>query len=208
MPAGRFRRYKHLLLATRAGLGMQFSTRNRIIMNTMTTRLARIAFVLLAASLFSGCVSYERTYPGRTQQQVWTAMISVAEQPNYDSEEWGKWHVMTNNVWVDESGARIEVSRHLRRSVYNAGMVKPDQQERTYELTFSLRGSTEPTVRCSMRGFEIPAEAFTESQRYFDDVGELLMGMPMPMASHAAPEMEEAPADEAESAPVDIDDMN
>lgn len=182
---------------------MQSSTRTLIIMTIMTTRLTRIVFVLFAASLFTGCVSYERTYPGRTQQQVWTAMISVAEQPDYDSEKWGQWHVMANDIWVDEAGVRIEVSRHLRRVVYNAGMVKPDAQDRTYQISVSLRGSTSPLIRFTLRGFENPTDAYTESQRYFDDVGALLDGMPsMEQQPNAAPPMDAAPPDEA---PADMD---
>jgi len=155
----------------------------------MTTRILHFASLLVAALLLSGCVTYERSYPGRTSQQLWTAMVSVAEQPDYTSEEWGPWHVMANDVYVEEGTGQIEISRHLRRVVYKAGMVKPDEQERTYLISISLRQSVTPKIKFSMRGMEIPADAFTESQRYFDDVGDLLDGMPVmsePAVSEAA----------------------
>jgi hypothetical protein len=161
-------------------------------MSTHTSRIA--AFLVLVALALSvpGCTVYERTYPGRSADQVWTAMIAVAEQPSYDSEEWGKWHVMSNDVWVDEPQARIEVYRKLRRVVYNAGMVRPDEQDRTYRMTVKLRDAGTPRIHFETRAIELPTDGFTESQRYFDDVGALLEGVP----ELAEPTVTVAPAEE------------
>lgn len=178
-------------------------------------RFARFLFILAAAFVLTGCTVYERNYPGRTSDQVWSAMVAVAQQPDYDSEKWGKWHVMQNEVWVDEPKARIEVYRELRRVVYNAGMVKPDEQDREYRMTIKLRDSGTPRIRFETRALELPTDGFTESQRYFDDVGALLEGMPAaaPAApaqpTNAAPPATPAePAPPADEPPVDVDDMD
>ena len=186
-------------------------------MNTLTRPIVRVLLFAAMFAVVTGCTVYERKYPGRTADQVWSAMVAVANEPNYESEKWGKWHVTKNEVWVDEENARIEMFRELRRVVYKAGMVKPDDQDRTYRITVNLRDSEIPRVRFETRAWEIPADAFAESQRYFDDVGELLEIMPMlaePAVTTApaeAPVAEPAPteAPSAEEAPetVDIDEM-
>ena len=183
------------------------------IMSTNTMRFAPPLLVFAVLVLLTGCTVYERNYPGRSADQVWSAMVAVAQQPDYSSEKWGKWHVMQNEVWVDEPKARIEVYRELRRVVHNAGSVGPDEQDREYRMTIRLRDSGTPRIRFETRALEIPADGFTESQRFFDDVGELLEGMP----SGVAPELPAAPPADAtpptardmDEAPptVDVDEM-
>ncbi len=165
-------------------------------MSTTTKRFATVVLVAFAVLALAGCTVYERKYPGRTPDQVWSAMVAVAQQPDYDSEKWGKWHVTTNEVWVDEPEARIEVYRKLRRVVYNAGMVKPDEQDREYRMTMRLRDAGVPRIRFETRAFEIPADGYAESQRFFDDVGALLEGMPV----LEAPTVTEAPHSNGEAA--------
>lgn len=169
-------------------------------MNTTTFTTICLACVLLA---FSGCTTKRQAYPNHTSNQVWVAMQAVAESPEYDD-----WHVTSNEVWVDQEQARIEVYREIRRTLHRP-RAKPSNQRRTWRLQYVLEDGDPPTVRVVSRGMGVPAHALEEADRYLLDVRRMLQSefaTPPP-----APVAREAPQAEPVSGTVpeiDIDDLD
>ncbi len=60
------------------------------------------------ASLLGGCASETATFAGRPRDQVWTAMVAVAEQPDYQD-----WRMLDNVVSVDPEQEKIVLFRAL-----------------------------------------------------------------------------------------------
>jgi len=65
-----------------------------------------VAFFVAA----SGCTSRSATFEGYGEDQVWSAMVAAARSPEYDD-----WKVRDNEVYIDESGRRLEVYAHVWR---------------------------------------------------------------------------------------------
>lgn len=135
-------------------------------------RSALLAFGLVAAT---GCATNEEAYPTRSADQVWTAMVAAAEKPVYDD-----WHVIENDVWVDDAGRRIEVYRRLRAYRDPPGQYsRLEDREWTFVASFEDRPPPDaPTVRFDIRGWHVPSHGWEERDRYFRQVRELLAGEP------------------------------
>ncbi len=138
-----------------------------------TTRLPLIAALLL---LLGGCSAHRQTFAGHDSNEVWTAMLAVAEVPDYT----GDWHVTDNIVTSDRSAGRIDVNRDLRRSVREAdGSWRTEQ--RTWQFRYELLPGTPPTVTMIARNPAIPMHVLSEANRFFTDVGAVLAGVPRPV---------------------------
>ncbi len=114
-----------------------------------------LGVVLVAALVLGGCGAVMHTFADQDAEQVWKAMVAVAGQPRYDD-----WTVLANDVWVDEPGA------------------KPRNERRTWDFEVRLPGTDPPEARFVTRGTTVPSHAQAEARRYFDDVGDLLSGLP------------------------------
>ena len=99
----------------------------------------RACFPLLIglAVLVTGCTTKSATFPDRSPEQVWTALVTVSEQPEYR-----QWVLIENNVWVDANYDRVEVHRRLRRDIHRAESPVVRENE-TLEMQFVLE-RTEP----------------------------------------------------------------
>ena len=137
-----------------------------------------IAICALSLVFATGCTSLRETYPGRSADQVWTAMKAVANEPNYSSGDSHKrWTVRENNVWVDEDNRRIEIFRRTTREIYQP-MTNPQTQNREWRFSVTLEPVDPPEVKFVSRGFAVPAWAYEEADRYFDDLDAVLSGAP------------------------------
>lgn len=152
-----------------------------------------LAALALAAAL-CGCTSRSQVFEGYADDQLWTAMVATARTPEYDD-----WKLTENEVFVDESGRRVEIYRVLRRT-----LVSPyaDARRETAEWRFQVALSDEdgaPMVDFTARQAAIPAHVWTEADRYFAQMRTLL-GPPAAKAAPSEPPAAE-PAPAAEAAP-------
>ena len=142
--------------------------------STMTTLLLmkitlQLTVVILAATLLCGCTTVQREFLGSPSDQVWTAMVAVAQSPDYDD-----WTVTQNDVWVDDASQRIEIYRRMRRVIHQpAYRARRENREWRFQVTFEP-----PMATFISRGMGVPAHAQEEAEHYFDDVLDLLGGMP------------------------------
>lgn len=133
--------------------------------------MRRSLLALLAGLLLlGGCTSVTHTFSDTPADQVWTAMLVVAEQPRY-----ADWRVEANEVWVDEAERRIEVYRELRRVLIRPA-AKPFPQRQAWRFEIHLDEQEPPEGVFVSRGWGVPAHARIEGERYFEDVRGILEG--------------------------------
>ena len=131
-----------------------------------------LGVVLVSALILGGCASVKHTFADQDVEQVWKAMVTVAEQPRYDD-----WAVVANDVWVDEAGRRIEIHRRLDRQLHLPG-AKPQREQRTWQFEVRLLETDPPEAKFGSRSAAVPTDVQAEASRYFDDVLDLLSGLP------------------------------
>ncbi len=170
------------------------------------TRITSIAvsFCIVVLLAGFGCTSRTQTYPNHTVGQVWAAMQAVAESPEYDD-----WHVMSNDVWVDDEQARIEVYREVRRTLHRPRS-QPLNQRRTWRLQMLLVDDDPPTVRIVSRGIGIPAHAQEETDRSLIDIRKILQTeFATQRRPGITPGLDDADITQPEALPeVDLDDLD
>ncbi|MHC4108770.1 MAG: hypothetical protein ACYSTY_11855, partial [Planctomycetota bacterium] len=95
-----------------------------------TKAVGAVGGALAALGCLCGCTSVKQSFPGHAPEQVWAAMVAVARTPDYEGPDPGEtWTVVTNEVWLDEPEARIEIFRRLSRPVPRPG-AEPQSQQR------------------------------------------------------------------------------
>ena len=151
--------------------------------------------LVLCASV--GCASNVRSYPGHEPIEVWTAMVGVAESPDYE----GEWFVIENEVAADEAAARIDIGRTIRRTLYRPG-AEPLPEQREWHFTVALLGGPDNRVEFTSHGWALPSREQDEMTRFFDDLAALL-------SFNAQGQAEGEPADDAdeEATPADAADV-
>lgn len=133
---------------------------------------SRLMVVLLAVLTLSGCTTVHQEFAGLPSDQVWTALVAVAESPNYD-----EWTVTDNDVWVDEAARRIEIYRRLRRVIHQPAY-KARRENREWRFQVIFEPTDPPLATFTSRGLGVPSQAQEEGEHYFQDVMDLLGGMP------------------------------
>ena len=176
-------------------------------MKTMTSiRLLVAAIILLP--LAGGCGVQRETYVGHSPENVWTAMVAVAQTPDYNHPDFTeRWIVRENHVWVDETNNRIEVFRRVERDLYKAG-VKPRSETREWKLAMELERTDPPSVRFFSRGWGVPAHAWIEADRYFTEIWQVLGRSSTPAANQPAADASgsAAASDSADAASAEAGD--
>lgn len=136
------------------------------------TALAALLPLWLMAG--GGCTTAKATFPSESPEAVWTALVAVAESPDYDAEAIDdRWRVKENAVRVDRENARIEIYRQLRRTINKAGS-RPWSESQEWRFRIVMEELEPPTAVFTSRGLAVPAHAKAEAKRYFDDVRALL----------------------------------
>ena len=131
-----------------------------------------LAVALVTGLALAGCASVKHSFDDQDAEHVWKAMVAVAEQPRYDD-----WTVVANDVWVNEADRRIEIHRRLDRQVH-LPPAEPRREQRTWQLEVRLLGTDPPEATFASRGASVPTQLQAEASRYFDDVLDLLGGLP------------------------------
>lgn len=159
----------------------------------------RLALPLLAILVIAagGCRAQERSFPGESPANVWSAARAAAESPDYmPAEVEDRWNVDVNEVLVDEEAGELEIYRRLSRLHLRSGGDR-FVERRTWTLGVDVTADPEaPTVRLVSRGLAVPAHVTAEAERYFDQIAELLLppalgDTPDPVA---APDADAGPA--------------
>lgn len=141
---------------------------------------------LIATAFTAGCTSVTETYPAHESAQVWTALIAVAETPEYDAPDPAdRWWVKENAVQVFDDESRIEIYRELDRMLHRPG-AKPEREFRRWKLQVRFVSEPVPSATVTSRGAAFPVDAQEEIARYFADVRDLLAGGGSAIAAPAA----------------------
>lgn len=136
-------------------------------------RFRRVSLWLLAFAFLAplGCTSrWGRTYPEADPARLWPAMVAAAKDPAYPD-----WHLVRNNVWVDEANQRIEIERKIER-LRDVPPRDPQREERRLLHRIRLvadEQTGEPRVVFFSRHRGIPALAREEAIRYLERVERL-----------------------------------
>ncbi len=167
-----------------------------------------LILALAVAGTQIGCTSRQKAYPGQSSDVVWSAMKSVAHQPAYDD-----WYVLENNVWCDDDAHRIEVDRRVMRERHDP-MSKPMLESRHWAFSIYLKQDEHPTAAFVARSFGVPAHAWVEADRYFDQLKSMLppadasISTPTPASTPPVPSTPTPAAADDSAASVDIDSMS
>ena len=117
--------------------------------------MKQIIFMLLPVLLLCGC-SMEARFPGSTNDQVWTVMKAVAQQPDYQTAHYSKrWTIIDNFVHIDDEQHLIEIDRSLER-ILQRPMTKPLHETASWVFTVELIPDDPPGVIIHNRGFSLP----------------------------------------------------
>jgi len=139
----------------------------------VSSLLSPLLLVSLLAGL-SGCTSVTRVFPDRPAEQVWTAMLVAAEQPDYTSgPPESRWHVRENLVHVDDAERRLEIYRELDRYLVR-GDAPPIRERSQWRIRIDLEEGSPPRATFTNRGLAVHMNAVSEAERYFADVEALL----------------------------------
>lgn len=142
----------------------------------MTLRYLQLLCVLCAILPLAGCGWKTHTFEDHNADTVWAAMLAVARTPDYQSGPADtRWVVRENQVWTDAQTNRIEVFRRLERVRYE-GASRPIYEDRQWKFQILLEERTPPTVSFSSREMGVPAHAWDEADRFFDEVTDVLEG--------------------------------
>jgi hypothetical protein len=165
-----------------------------------TTARSLLAGTAVATAVaLGGCHNQREVFEGRPSDQVWTAMVKAAEQPEYND-----WHVIENDVWADEKSGRIEIWRLLRRYKDPGGQwARLEDQEWKFAVEMT---PTEPAeASFVVRSLCIPSHSWMEADRYFDQVWRFLGGKPTagdaPSPKESTPKAQPSASDPSESTP-------
>jgi hypothetical protein len=146
-----------------------------------------LTLLCLALLLLStGCTTKREVYAGYQPDVVWTAMLAVAETPDYTrGEPADRWFVRENRIWVDPDMNRIEIFRRLDRVLYQPAS-RPVRQDRTWKFQVMLEEHDPPTVMFRARNLGVPGHAWLEAERYFAEVREILTAERLDVVETAA----------------------
>lgn len=131
---------------------------------------------ILLIVLLCGCTTTRHAFEGYEAEEVWTAMVAVANTPNYNlGDPADRWTVRENQVWVDEERNRIEILRRVERVLYRPAS-RPEHQDREWKIQILLEEHDPPTVSFRARNVGVPSHAWDEAERYFAEMRDLLAG--------------------------------
>jgi hypothetical protein len=144
------------------------------LVNPQKVNFMRCLMILCLGMLLGGCTSVQQAFPGHDSATVWTALVAVAQSPDYDDMEKNQmWEVRDNGVWPDAEGNRIEIYRRLHRTFYeSAGRYHEETRQYLIVVTFNP-GST-PSATFKVKKGALPAWSRNAGVRYFADVMGLL----------------------------------
>jgi hypothetical protein len=151
---------------------------------------ALVVLAMTSAISLPGCGIKQRAImPGRDPDQVWNAMVAVAQTPDYASspDPAMRWTVRENDVLIDANASRIEVHRRLEREIHQP-LQQPQHETREWKFGITLEQRDPPTIVFETRNSGVPAHAWHEADRYFNEVQQFL-GPPAsaPAAASSSP---------------------
>lgn len=130
------------------------------------TPRAFVCVLLAVLPLLGGCRlgSVSRAYPGVSEQQLWSATVMAARQP-----EMTDWFVTENGVFVDDVAHRIEIHRELKRDVMNGQAVRRQTEIWSFTVDVDMSDRT-PRVIMQPRGRLRGGSFFSQSDQFFRQI--------------------------------------
>ena len=135
-----------------------------------------IRLLALMASFLVGCSSVtQRSYPHVDQSHLWTAMIAIANTPEYGSDDFRKrWIVLENEVDLKPNQGQIDVRRIIHRS-YQLPRQKVQRDQRDILFSVYLLPTNPLTIEFINHSTKFfPVRGETEATRYFSSVEAML----------------------------------
>ena len=122
-----------------------------------------------------GCSTPERSWAAHSRDVVWTAMLAVAQSPEYDHQNAiQRWHVLENDVNQDSNAGIIKVRRTIRRAIRLPRQeVQRDFREIIFQVVL-LPKEPQVTVFEALSFQYVPVRSVEESTRFFNQMEELL----------------------------------
>lgn len=164
-----------------------------------------LCLLALLAGCSLGCQAHQFTYQDHDPEQVWQAMRSAAESPEYEN-----WHVNANEVTVHDDDKRIEVHRVLERELHRPN-ARTLQEQQTWKMAIRLIETDPPTAEFVARNWTVPVKAQWQAWQYFQTVEDLLRHpeemdvparRPQPESQPPTPTQPDEPAEDD-----DLDDL-
>jgi len=136
-----------------------------------------IRIFVLVSMLLAGCSApMQRTYSHVERSHLWTAMVAIANAPEYDTEAiLNRWIVLENEVELNPRQGQIDVKRIISRSFR---LPRQKQQFDTRDVLFSvyLLPTNPLTIEFIQHNAKFfPVRGETEAARFFSGVEAMLM---------------------------------
>lgn len=135
---------------------------------TSSSIAVRLVAALALFGAIAGCTTHDAVFHDRSPEQVWTALVTACEQPEYED-----WVLIENNAWVDPGYDRIEVYRRLRRDIFREG-TKVVREEEMLELQFVLEPTDPPKVSGLVRNALVRVRGVAALDHVYNEMRELL----------------------------------
>ena len=132
-------------------------------------------YLCIVLICLGGCSAPERTWTGHKRDVVWTAMLAVAQSPEYGHQNSKqRWQVLENDVNQDSSSGIIKVRRTIRRAFR---LPRQEVQHDFRELIFQvvLLPKEPPATVFEELSFQyVPVRSTEEAARFFNQMDRLL----------------------------------
>jgi hypothetical protein len=131
--------------------------------------------ILITLLFLQSCTTPQHAWPKQSKEIVWTAMVAVANSPDYDATDPRKrWIVVENKVDANSQTGIILVNRTIARS-FQLPLQKEQHEERHWFFDIRLLPNQTPTVTFdTVKQSMIPAQVHDEADRYFEQINELI----------------------------------
>jgi|TARA_B100000315_G_scaffold209660_1_gene205543 site-specific DNA-cytosine methylase len=133
--------------------------------------------VTLALTLLclASCSTPQQSWPNQSKEVVWTAMVAVANSPDYGAPDPRKrWIVVKNKVDANSQTGKILVNRTIARSLQLPLQIEQNE-ERSWLFDIQLLPNQIPTVTFdTVKQPMVPAQVHDEANRYFEQINELI----------------------------------
>src|SRR5438552_3623315 len=173
---------------------------------TMHLRSILSAATIVGIAFLAGCTTVRQSIPQRTNDEIWAAMLEVANNPDYnDSDLTKRWTVRENKVWADADEGRIEIYRRLERVLARPlSHALHEDREWRFEVTFNRAENPEDReVKFTSRGAGVPAHAKYEADRFFAQVWNDLGGKSAKMIAEEAAATQPSPVTDQHAPPME-----
>lgn len=138
--------------------------------------MIRVVIATMSALCFLGCVATQHEYHNVDRNVLWTAMVAVANAPEYSNEDIMKrWVLVENDVVAHADIGKIDVHRIVDRTLH-LPLQKSQYDRREIMFSVYLLPSNPPKVEFQSLNTQIfPVRGHDEAERFFSAVESMLL---------------------------------